>query len=322
MIRDGFDVFCSGILDRRVWPGRLSPDRLAREFVSHFGLGDFPTLGRLRDLVRDAGVGEVLATRLPKGLRGIHGGVRGGRYLIYCTEDDWDGGREHTAYHETYEILQEKFADQCPDYGPPGRPALCRKADRFAAAALMEPQIFQLFAESAGLDILALKQLYGKSYAAIALRLTEVMRCQPLLLAIYDIKDRDRWEPDRVPVGPESFAVSLVTRTPGFPAGRGGGAPRAFRCPARLIPRRKHGVIPGSAADLVIRSGRPVHVERILGYDLWGQADLTALARPVYWYGELAKVVVAAVPWRDRGVFEPQFANVSFERVSKAFQVI
>jgi hypothetical protein len=80
--------------------------------------------------VRSAGVGEVVSARLPSGLQGAHGGTRGGNYVIYYLEDDWDGGREHTVFHETYEILQEKFADLCPDFKPRRKPAICRDADR------------------------------------------------------------------------------------------------------------------------------------------------------------------------------------------------
>ena len=322
MIRDGFDGFCADILRRPLWPGDLAPAQLAREFVRHFDLGDFPTLGHLEELVRDAGVGEVIATRLPEGLRGTHGGMRGGSYVIYYLEDDWDGGREHTVFHETYEILQEKFDDLCPAYKPPRKPVICRDADRFAAATLMEPGMFRLFAEMTGLDVLALQRLYGKSYASIALRLREVMRSQSLLVAIYERQDPGQPASWRNRVGPESFVVSLVVQTPAFPASRGGATPRAFRCPANLIPRKKGRVLPGSAAELVIRGGRPVYVERVFGYDLWGQVTLTALARPVHWYGKLAKVVVVAVPWHDRSVLKPQLGKAPHECVPETFQVI
>ena len=101
MIRDGFDEFCAGILNRPLWPGELAPAQLAREFVRHFDLSNFPTIGHLEQLARNASVGEVVATTLPEGLRDTHGGIRGGKYVISYLEDDWDGGREHTLLHET-----------------------------------------------------------------------------------------------------------------------------------------------------------------------------------------------------------------------------
>ena len=63
-------------------------------------------------------------------------------------------------------------------------------------------------------------------------------------------------------------------------------------------------------------------VDRVSGYDLWRADDLTMLARPVIWSGQVAKVSVVTVPYRDRSVLLPQFANGAFERISHAHQVL
>ena len=75
--------------------------------------------------------------------------------------------------HEAYEILLEKFQDLCPSYVAPKEPALCRLADRFAAAVLMQPRVFSLFARASGLDVIALQKSYRRSYASGAMRLVE-----------------------------------------------------------------------------------------------------------------------------------------------------
>ncbi|MCH9037499.1 MAG: hypothetical protein IH860_09330, partial [Chloroflexi bacterium] len=288
MTVDGFDAFCSSILRRPTWPGDLGPTELAREFVGHFGLTGFPRYQHLVGLLRGAGVQHVVHATLPKGIRGAHYGLRGEPYTIRLKEDDWEGAWEHTLLHEAYEILQEKFKDLCPSYLPPKEPLLCRLADRFAAAALMQPEVFGPFAQSTGLDVVALQKMYRRSYASIALRLTEVLPAQPMLVAIYDRRESGDPAGWVEPAGPDSFQVSLATRTPRLRVSRRGVPPRPFRYPGPLVPRKGDQPIPGSAAFRVIESGCAVHVERALGYDLWGLLDLTVLARPVHWRGHLA----------------------------------
>ena len=74
-------------------------------------MGDFPTLGHREYRGRRRGRG--VATRLPEGLRGAHGGIRGGSYVIFYLEGDWVGGREYMVFNETYEILQENLGNLC-----------------------------------------------------------------------------------------------------------------------------------------------------------------------------------------------------------------
>ena len=111
----------------------------------------------------------------------------------------------------------------------------------------------------------------------------------------------------------------MVARTPGFRL-------RTRRRPLSvlrgLLPRRDDAPAPGSVAERVILTGKPVYVERVSGYDLWRNDDVTVAARPVVWYGRIAKVALVAVPYRDRSVLSPQFAHAAFERIARAHQVI
>ena len=43
---------------------------------------------------------------------------------------------------------------------------------------------------------------------------------------------------------------------------------------------------------------------------------MAVAARPVIWYGKLAKIVLVAVPYRDRAVLRPQLAHDAFERLT------
>lgn len=322
MTADGFDAFCTQVLAGPTWPGDLPPATLAKEFVRYFALAGFPRFEHLDKLVQAVGVGHISEAALPAGLRGVHYALKGRPYTIHYRDDDWEGGKEHTVLHEAYEILQEKFQALCSSYTLPQRQSLCRRADRFAAAVLMQPEVFALFAQVTGVDVVALQRMYRRSYGSIALRLTEVMHAQPMLVAVYD-----RWEDGepgdwRDQPDPEAFEVGIAAKTLAFQAAARGRHLRPFTCPPHLAIRRGSPVLEGSAAWRVVCSGRPVHVERVRGYDLWGIADLTVAARPVWWHGKLAKVALVAVPYHDRQVLAPQLAQGPLERVSEAFQLI
>ena len=76
------------------------------------------------------------------GLRGAHIGQPGGEYHIYHREDLWEGSKAQTMLHEMYEIVLERM-DEIHSPGMPvpsgPNPVICQQAERFAAAALMQP---------------------------------------------------------------------------------------------------------------------------------------------------------------------------------------
>ena len=104
--------------------------------------------------------------------------------------------------HELYEIVRERVHDLYPSVGKPQGKSLCRQADRFAAATLMQPEVFSMFAEKSRLDVVALQRMYGRAYSSLALRLVEVMQSQPLLVVLYERKEEGEphlWEALRRP---------------------------------------------------------------------------------------------------------------------------
>ena len=137
----------------------------------------------------------------------------------------------------------------------------CTQAERFAAAVLMQPRAFAPLALEWGLDVLKLQQAFRCSYAAVSIRLAEVLRDPPLMVVLYGRGDgRD---PENGNRPPKSLRAKVVRRTRGlvtpsdFPiCGERGGIPRWGR-PIR----------PGSLAE-----------------------------RPPAMNGALAMVVVVAVP--------------------------
>ena len=188
------DEFCHVLMAHR--SRSLQPTDVAREFVDFFGLSAFPRMEEITALLDTAGVGAAVCSRLPGGIRGVHTGTKNGRYLIEYNVSDWSGAQEHTLLHETYEIVRERLRDLHPEAGFSQGASLCRQADRFAAAALMQPALFGPFAEAVGLDVVALQRRYGRAYSSLTIRLAEVMQHQPLLAVLYERKeegDPRRW---------------------------------------------------------------------------------------------------------------------------------
>ena len=313
------DGFCNRLAADRLRHRKLHPAVMAGEFVDHFGVPPFPRMEQITGLLGRSGIGTVVISHETGGLRGYHWGTRYGGYWIYVDASEGRVGQEHTALHEAYEVVRERLHDLHPRIGLPTETALCRQADRFAAATLMQPHWFAIFAEASGLDVVALQESYGRSYASLTIRLAEVMRHQPLLAVLYERgqqSERPLWMPGQVS---EGLRATVVARTPGFRL-------RLQRRPLStlrgLLPRRGEPPASGSVAERVALTGRATTVDRVSGYDLWRVDDLTVLARPVIWGGQVAKVSVIAVPYHDRSVLLPQFANASFERVSHAHQVL
>ena len=313
------DDFCRSLKGGRIPADRLPPGQIARRFVGFFDFSAFPHMHEMARVLRRTGIETMADPNLHKGLRGIHTGSKNGAYVIRYDASEPVGTQEHTVFHETYEIIRERLSDLHPQVSFPDRGALCRQADRFAAASLMQPGPFALFAETTGLDAVALHHTYGRAYSSLAIRLAEVMLHQPLLAVLYErngARDPQLW-PERP--SPEEFSATVVARTPGFRLRTG---KRPLSSLRGLLPRRGSPPAQCSVAERVILTGRPVYVERATGYDLWKADDITVAARLVHWHGRLAKVALIAVPYRDRKVLSPQLGCASFERIPHAHQVI
>ena len=305
--------FCRKLMaDAGEWScqGRIGPERMAGEFVRFFAVSLRPTMAELKALLREAGFGEVSeAGHLPGGMRGVHYTSPHGGYDIRYLADQPEGARVHTVLHETYEIIHETLCDLHADSPPPR--TVCVEANRFAAAALLQPGTFSLFARASGYDVPALQKQYGCSYATATLRLDEVMRRQPLVAVLYEREEEGEiagW--DRQPP-PSRFMASVVVRTPGFGMRDG-----LLLCGERGgRPRKGKSVSPGSLAHRVLLTGSAAYAERKPGVNGAGPSDLAVAARPVLWSGRLAKIALVAVPYRDRAALRPQLAHDSFERM-------
>ena len=180
--------FCRNLLDDDSIPlDSLDPERLAARFVRYFKLSGRPTLDELSVMLSLAGFGEV-TDREMDGLKGAHIGKPRGHYAIYYRQGLWDGSSTHTVLHETFEIINETLWDIHSGDAPDRK--VCREADRFAAAVLMQPEAFASMAEASGFDAKALQRQYRCSYASVTIRLAEVIREQPLMAVLYEREEK------------------------------------------------------------------------------------------------------------------------------------
>ncbi len=302
MTTTDLDDFCCKLLrdvDEESFVDVLDPETLARQFVHFFGLSSLPTMDEMTEVMRDAGIGAVSGVPLPNGMQGFHCNSPNGGYDIFYMEEQGQSAREHTVLHETYEIINETVCHMW--FGSkPAHPA-CRRADRFAAAVLMQPERFAASAEASGFDVIALQREYGRSYASVALRLPEVMRTQPLLSVLYQREERNG-PLFRTTASVAYFRASVVARTPGF-------GPRRSKalCGTRGGTLRWGSPIPpGSLAERVALTGRATYGEAEPG-----SGEAAIVGRPVFRSGRLVKISIVAVPYRDKSIFASQFENPS-----------
>ena len=236
--------------------------------------------------------------------RGFHSSTDGQRYLIRYEESDWHGAQKHTVLHETFEIIGDLLRDLYPGIRLPQGWRLCRQADLFAAAVLMQPAVFDSFARTTGFDVLALGRMYRCSYASLTLRLAEVVRDQPLLAALYQRREQGEPAEWSEPPALNTFRASVVAGTPGLRFRTNLGSRLT-----RELPLRGRPLEAGSAVERVVSTGKPVFIG-VAGGEVVGRGTGLALAaRPVMWQGHVAKVALVAVPWAERSVLAPDLGS-------------
>ena len=158
------DDFCHHLISGGAPDVRLHPTAIAREFIDFFGLSAFPDMAEVETLLERADIATVVRSRDTRGLRGYHTGTKDGGYIIVIDDSEWDGAQEYTTLHEGYTRSSGSgSATSIPGSEPLRAGASAGQADGFAAAALMQPCWFSLFAEASGFDVVALQGTYGRA---------------------------------------------------------------------------------------------------------------------------------------------------------------
>ena len=191
--------------------------------------------------------------------------------------------------HETYEIIHETLWDMNSGDAPDRN--VCREAERFAAAVLMQPRAFEPLALEFGLDVPALQRAFRCSYASVTIRLAEVLRRPPLMAVLYERED------DGDPAG--------WTEPPEL-SSDGGAADAGLRDARPPSPSPASGAASPGGADLSRTAPWPSRPPAPAGRSTPRRAAWPSSPGRSIWKERLAKVVVIAVPDRDGAVLDPQ----------------
>ncbi len=314
------DDFCILMLKVYGRPEVIAYDigRLARGFVEYFGLSSDPDLMELKLILdRHHQMASIRPGRMG-GLSGCHYVDRFKKLNIEYEATNWQGRIEFTIIHECYEAIQETFEAMVRGYRAyrdANEPTCMRPfANRFAASVLMQPEVFIPALLESGLNIFSLRhRFFMRSYASVAIRVKELLKPPAVdgdvdfLIAIYDRQsdgEPDQWD---LRCCASDFSASCVVKTPGLALSRGNRRAnyRSYLLPRRLFPVK--GETPAGAfiVDEVIERNRPIYFESVR-FDMLDTNHLALLARPVRWYGRLAKVILVAVRTKDSHLLQGQ----------------
>jgi len=291
---------------------------LAHHFVEYFGLSSYPNLMELKLLLD---LHHQMASIQPSSM----GGLTGCHYLdsfkklnIEYEAMDWQGRIEFTIVHECYEAIQETFEFMVQGYKAyrdTDQPT-CMKpfANRFAAAVLMQPEVFLPVLLESGLDIVSLRlRFYMRSYASVAIRVRELLKPPAVndgvdfLIAIYDRNSEGEPRGWDFKCCANDFCAGCVVKTSGIRLSRSRRRAnyRSYLLPRRLFPVKGEMPAGGFIVDEVIERKRPIYFENVK-FDMLGTNQMALLARPVRWYGKLAKVILVGVRTRDSYLLQKQ----------------
>lgn len=316
--------FCTSMLKTYGRPETFAYNTgcLANQFVEYFGLSSYPNLMELKLLLD---LYHKMASIQP----GSMGGLAGCHYLdnfekwnIEYQATDWQGRIEFTVIHECYEAIQETFENIVRGYKAyrdPDEPT-CMKpyANRFAAAVLMQPEVFLPVLLESGLDIFSLRLRFCmRSYASVAIRVRELLKPPTVdgdidfLIAIYDRNSEGEPRHWDFSCCADDFSTGCVVKTSGIRLSGSRRRPnyRSYLLPRRLFPVKGDKPAAGFIVEQVIGQRQPVYFESTI-FDMLGDNHMALLARPVYWYGRLAKVILVAVRKRDSYLLQKQLAGL------------
>ena len=312
---NALDTFCRHLVDKYSSPHWIAPKVMAEEWVAHSGLSALPCLSEIHDQLKRYGL-SLKQTETPD-LRAHHFCYGSGDPTIVYEEGEWRGAAEFTLLHELYEIILEHLDRIQRRHESPSRSEACWRANKFAAAVLMQKGIFMQALYESNFDIIWLHQHFYRAYSAVAIRAVELLNSLPpasrkeLMCVVYD------WSgtPEQWKAGQLHFRVGCAAYTSGLRVGSGG-------YPLSRMPQRGDGVRPGSIVEVALRTGRPVLLKRAYGFDSKGEKDLTCLARLVYWFNKPAKVIVEGMRLEDGYILETQASPFHHRVVAESYQVM
>lgn len=208
------------------------------------------------------------------------GGLSGCHYLDeviqLCIEYEatgWLGRTEFTIMHECYEVIQETFERLVPGYrAHRDSTTLCMKpyADRFAAAVLMQNDVFTSALKEAGLDVCALRNyfnFYNRSHSSVAIRIKKLLKPPVVsegldfMIAIYERTSNGKPREWSVNCSSDEFCARCVVKSHGIRLSKSKRRPnfKAYLFPRRLFPVFGEKPALGFVVDEVIERKQPIY---------------------------------------------------------------
>jgi Zn-dependent peptidase ImmA (M78 family) len=279
------DEFVCQLLKKYPFEEAISPQVVAQEWIDQSGLSLLPSLGEIHHQLQRYGV-RLKGAEIPD-LRGHHFHYRGGDPTILYENGEWRGSVEFTLLHEFYEIILETCLLEKKETLKPSK--VCAKANQFAAAVLMQEDIFRQALYQSNFDLIWLHHHFYRSYAAIAIRAVEVLNNNMAFGCVIYQRDglAQQWEIEQV----SDFKVSCAVYT------------SAMKNSRQFLPKKNDNLLLpaklwNKIAEISLQNHQPVLLKRA--------NEFSFLARPVFWFKKPAKVLLEAVKFEDSWILQAQ----------------
>ena len=198
----------------------------------------------------------------------------------------------------------------CRDFREASGEDLETEADVFVSTLMLGPIAFSKNVFDTGLDPIFLGRIYnfnyGKTLRLMINALTQTRGPQRFWATMLD--------PRRLGCSGYLYTTGSM-RSPRFQKRSRGQSPNSF------FPRRGQQVKPSPNLKRAIRYGKSVYIDRAYGMDFGREFDLSVIIRPYFRRGEVHRVIVLAVPYKDNGKLTQQILRVRPIRMEESFQL-
>ncbi len=306
------EEFCAAVIRQYAGASAVPPSELAEALRMHFAIPVPVVLSAQVRLAQQLGIHDFQFVELPRGCSGYNS-QDGDFYTLWVSTLDHRVRQEHTIFHELYELIHRKLAEQLPTLIPLSSKERERNADEFAAAVFMPTESFAKDVLTCGLDVLRLQNLYQRSYSSTLIGIKDSLRRLgiPFVGLLYEDNDfADIEAVARRRLGdieariPLQMALHYRWTILGMSA-------KVNPILASHLPRSGDMVVPGSLARMVYEHQSAVYIKQATGFDFFGLDDMTVLLRPVIWRGStIAKIIILCIRADQGDLLAPQIAGL------------
>lgn len=305
----GIDSFCH--LLHRTYRSlqNVRTEGLARLYRVHFNLPLILTELTLERHCRDLGLGGLNKQPLPTRMS-AYNQEHNGTTTVLINAQQWSGIHALALFHETFEILNRRFAALYEPYTPLHGVILERRANRFASCVLLPSEesidLFNLLSSTPSLLLFMGESALG----AVHSRMRSVLQDKyPFIFVRYERARSQTCEPDL------RATYIRIDRTKEFLPSR------ARRILLSHAPRIGNGYETGWIANLAFEYQGPVLLARNMGFDFFGRHDLSMICVPLLVEGEITDLLIFGVKADAYPHLIETFGRLDPKIVREEFQV-